>query len=125
MKSNEVLERFNELNNNNNLCCTPSELESFLVSGLIFKSGDKYITRNFSQVSVTILEPKELTFDIDFNAVISICEEQIKKVPTNKIYCMNTRCYNKYKEDGFIIVKDNQQYFRLFDKELWLIYLID
>lgn len=125
MKSSEILDRFKELNNNNQICCTSSELDSFLVSGLIFKSGSGYITKNLKPVSVQILNPKELNFNIDFNSLIDTCELKAKKLSINKIYCMTTRCYNKYKEKGLIITKGNEDYFRMFDRELWLVHLLD
>lgn len=125
MKSNEILDRFNELNKNNNICCTDKELESFLVSGLIFKSGDNYITKNLKPISVEVVKPKELDFDIQLSDLISICENKAKELSINRIYCMSQRCYNKYKQQGFIINKDNNSYYRMFDKELWLVYLMN
>ena len=35
---------------------------------------------------------------------------------------MSESCYNKYKENGMIIYQGSEEYFRLFEKELWLVY---
>ena len=59
MNSKEVKDRFEELNKDNKLICTENELEEFLVCGLLFKSGDNYVTRSNVLVDVDIFKIKQ------------------------------------------------------------------
>lgn len=124
MNSKDVNKIFKELNKDNILQCTQKELDSFLMAGLIFKSGKTYLTRDQSVINIDLIKEKCLTFDIDLSDLIQQCIKFNKEVPTNKIYCMTTTCYNRYKELGLIITKDAKEYYRLYDKELWQIYLV-
>ena len=79
----------------------------------------KYAGNN---VNVDIIKTKVSNFNINLNNLIGICEEKCKSLKINKIYCMSESCYNKYKENGMIISQGSEEYFRLFEKELWLVY---
>ena len=51
--------------------------------------------------------------------------EQIAKTENIKrIYCMSESTYNKYKEQQLIVTKSNIDYYRLYENELWRVYLI-
>ena len=120
--SNDTIKRFNELNKDNNLICTEQELQEFLVSGLLFETKNHYVDRLHNNVNVDIIKTKVSNYKINLNNLIGICEEKCKSLKINKIYCMSESCYNKYKENGMIISQGSEEYFRLFEKELWLVY---
>lgn len=122
MTSKEIKERYNELNKDNSILCTATELEEFMVSGLLFKSGKSYIDKNRNEIKVKTIKVKTNNFDLDFNDLISICEEKSKNEKIKRIYCMSESCYNNYKEKGMIISKGSNEYYRLFEQELWLVY---
>lgn len=116
-----IYDKFNEIKNNEESICTEQELEELMMSGLIFKTGDSYITRDMKPVNIRINKPKQ--FNLDFRNLIAICEEKVSDKDVKRVYCMDSRCYNKYKEEGLIIKRGEDEYYRLFDKELWLVYV--
>lgn len=124
MNSKEIRERFGEVNKNNNILCTETELQEFLYSGLLFKTGKSYVSRDRQPIKIKLIKQKCQEFDYDFNNLITICEEKCKEANIKRIYCMSQSCYNKYKEQGFIITKNSNDYYRLFENELWLVYII-
>lgn len=124
MNSKEIRERFGELNKDNNILCTETELQEFLYSGLLFKTGKTYVTRDRQTIKIKTLKEPKYDFDIDFNNIITICEKKSKEHNIKRIYCMSQSCYNKYKEQGLITTKNSIDYYRLFENELWLVYII-
>lgn len=124
MNSKEIRERFGEINKNNNILCTETELQEFLYSGLLFKTGKSYVTRDKQPIKIKLIKEKNYEFDYDFSSLITICETKCKEADIKRIYCMSESCYNKYKEQGRIINKNSNDYYRLFENELWLVYLI-
>lgn len=120
---NDAYERFNELKTDANLVCTEQDLNDFMLAGLLFKTGNKYVTRDMTEISVKVSKPK--TFNIDLSNIISVCQDVIKDKHTKKIFYMSERCYNKYKECGLIIKQGKDEYYRLFDKDTWLVYIYD
>ena len=121
LNSKDVSERFNELNKDNNIICAQKELEDFLLCGLLFKSGRKYMTRNNEIVKVEVLRPKEVDFDIDLGGIIDECNKFAKENNEKKIFYMSERCYNNYKQGNQIINKNNKEYYRCFNNDDWLI----
>ena len=124
MNSKEIRERFGEVNKNNNILCTETELQEFLYSGLLFKTGKTYVSRDRQSIKVKLIKDKNYDFDYDLSNLITICEDKCKEANIKRIYCMSQSCYNKYKEQGFIITKNSNDYYRLFENELWLVYII-
>ena len=125
MNSKEIRERFGEVNKNNNILCTETELQEFLYSGLLFKTGKTYVSRDRQPIKIKLIKEKKYDFDYDFNNLITICESKCKEANIKRIYCMSQSCYNKYKEQGLIINKESRDYYRFFENELWLVYLIE
>lgn len=122
MGSKDTLKRFEELNKNNTILCTENELQEFMVMGLLFKTGRSYVTRSQQKIKVNLIETKTYDFDLNFNNLISVCEEKSETEKIKRIYCMSQSCYNNYKEKGMIITQGSNEYYRLFEKELWLVY---
>lgn len=122
MSSRETLKRFEELNINNTIQCTEAELEEFMMMGLLFKTGRTYINRAQQKIKIDLLKPKIIDFDLDLNNIITICEEKAATEKIKRVYCMSQSCYNNYKEKGMIITQGSNEYYRLFEKELWLVY---
>lgn len=120
MNTKDIYEAFQELNKSNNLICTEQELDDFIVSGLIFKTPSSYITRDNKPINVSIIKPVSHRFNIDLSNLLA----ESQKYKYKKIYFMNERCYNKYKQEGLIIKQGNNEFYRLFDKELWLVVII-
>lgn len=125
MNSKETLERFRELNNNNEISCTEQELNSFLMCGILLKSKNSYITRMNVPIKINIVKPKTTTFNLDFTNIINTAEQLASENKIHRVYCMTSRCYNMYKEAGYIITKSNKEYFRIFENELWLVAIIN
>lgn len=122
MSSKDVQNKFNEINNNNQISCTESEVEEFLMYGILFKTKDnKYLNKYNQEITVDLIKVKTQTFNLDLSNIISVCEELVKNDTNKKVYCMNERCYNKYNTEGLIIKHNNKEYYRMFDKELWLV----
>lgn len=125
MSSKSVYDKFKSLNVDNTLTCTEKELQEFMMYGILLQSGENYITRDNKQINVDLIKTKELKFNINLQNIIYEAEKLHKETNFNKIYFMTSRCYNKCKQQGLIVNKNNRDYYRLFDKELWLIKIIN
>lgn len=122
MKTSEIYDRYKELCNCNEFICSQSELNDFMLCGLIIESGkNKYILRNTDKSKITIIKDPNLEFDIDLSSIINI---DLSKFGTNKVYYMSNDTYNKYKENNLIINKDGYDFYRLFSNELWLVKIL-
>ena len=124
MNSREALERFNELNNNNKISCTEDELNNFLMCGLLLKNKNTYVTRNNTTIKIDLIKTKDQNFDINLSSLIVQAEQLAKENNIFRIYCMTEGCYNIYKEQGLIITKQDKEYYKYFEGELWLVNLI-
>lgn len=125
LKGKEISKRFDELNNGNDIICTQAELDSFLMSGLIVKAGDsKYLTMKGQMVKIDVVKDKAKRMTIDFGGLLSQCSIITAKSSNKKVYFMSDKCYNNYDQQGLIIHDGLNDYYRLFEKELWLVYKI-
>lgn len=125
MSSKNIYDKFKELNKNNILTCTEKELQEFIMYGILLQSGKNYVTRDNKIINVNLLKTKELKFNLNFQGLLTEATTIKETLHINKIFFMTIRCYNKYKEEGLIINKNNQEYYRLFDKDLWLVKIIN
>ena len=71
-----------------------------------------------------IPESKTYNMTINLSNIISNCEVLCKNANMKRIYCMTKELYNKYEKLGLILVKGDSIYYRLFENELWLVYII-
>lgn len=124
MSSKNVYDKFKDLSKDDKLVCTKKDLDEFILYGILLQSGDKYITRDNKSVEVDLIKTKQMGFDLDLRYLLHQGNHLYKKTKNNKIYFMTEGCYKRYKEQGFIITKNNQDFYRMFDKELWLVYII-
>lgn len=118
MKIN-IYDKYKQAIVDNNLICTSKELEEYLMYGLLVSIKDKYYDRNNNIITVDVQQPK--SFNINLSSLISSSISLAKKNYVKRIYCMSTNTYNRYKENGLIIDKDNKEYFCKFNNEEWLI----
>lgn len=122
MKTSDVYDRYKELCNNDKFICSQSELQEFMLYGLILETGkNKYILRNTEKRDITVLKDLNHNFNLDLRQYINI---DLSNYPTNKVYYMSKETYNKYKEQDLIISKGSNEYYRLFVGELWLIQIL-
>ena len=124
MSSKNVYEKFKELNKNNVITCTEQDLQEFIMYGLILQTGEDYVTRDNKKLNVDLIKNKELKFNLNFQNLIQVSNKIYKQQEIKKVYFMSSRCYNMYKQQGLIINKDNKEYYRLFDKDLWLVHIL-
>ena len=124
MSSKNVYEKFKELNKNNVITCTEQDLQEFIMYGLILQTGEDYVTRDNKKLNVDLIKNKELKFNLNFQNLIQVSNEIYKQQRIKKVYFMSSRCYNKYKQEGLILNKDNKEYYRLFFFFLWLVYIL-
>lgn len=124
MSSKNVYEKFKELNKNNVITCTEQDLQEFIMYGLILQTGEDYVTRDNKKLNVDLIKNKELKFNLNFQNLVQVSNKIYKQQEIKKVYFMSSRCYNMYKQQGLIINKDNKEYYRLFDKDLWLVYIL-
>lgn len=121
MSSKDIRLRFQELFNNDNVICTEQELNEFLSCGLVIKSKNKYYDRQNNIIKIDVIENPNNNFNINLKDVINSSIKLSKENNVKKIFCMSDKCFNQLSSEGYIITKDNKQYYRYFDKELWLI----
>ena len=124
MSSKNIMDRFNLLMNSNKFICDSSELQDFILSGLLIQSGNKFMTRDMKEIDVKVLKDIYNEFDIDFNYLISICNNLVKDSDNKKVYVMSKDTYNKYKNLGRIFIYKDKEYYRFFNNENWLVYII-
>lgn len=119
MKSNEVFDRYKELCECDKFVCTQEELQSFKLYGLVIETGkNQYMLRNSNITKITVLKDLNHNFNLDFRALLNI---DLKEYDTNKVYYMSKDTYNKYKELNLIITHKNNEYYRLYSGEIWLV----
>lgn len=121
MSSKDVYDNFNSCIKDNILVCTEKELNEFTMYGLLFKTGNKYLTRNNQTLKVDLIKVKELNFDINLSNVINNCLEFAKNNNYKKVYYMSIKQYNKYKDKGLIVQIKNKEYYKFLNEEYWLI----
>lgn len=122
MKTSDVYARYDELCNSGKFICNQSELQDFILCGLVIQTGkNKYILRNTDIKKVTVLKDLNHNLDIDFRPLLDI---DLKEYGTKKVYYMTEDTYNKYKNLNLIVKEKGHDYYRLFDKELWLVQLL-
>lgn len=124
MSSKNVYDKFKDLSKDDKLVCTKKDLDEFILYGILLQSGGKYITRDNKFVEVDLIKTKQIGFDLDLRYLLQQGNHFYKQTKHNKIYFMTEGCYKRYKEQGFIITKNNQDFYRMFDKELWLVCVI-
>lgn len=124
MNSKDVESRFNELISSDKFICSKEELELFELHGLLLKSGKKFITRTGKLIKVDVLKQREFSFTEDFAELICACNALHNECDECKIYCMTKELLDRYTDESLIVEKDGKQYFRKFQNEYWLVYLI-
>ena len=101
------------------LHCTQEELNEYLTYGVVFNTDNKYYDRSFNELTIELVKPKG--YDYNFQDIIQSSCKLAKSNYVNRIYCMTASLFKKYNDMGLIITKDNNNYFRKFDKEEWLV----
>lgn len=124
MNGKELTDKLKELNTVDSIVCSDTELKEYIAYGLLISVGNKYMTRTGKTISVNLLKQKTYRFNIDLSNIIYNCEQLTKDNKIKRVYCMTQATYNKYKEQQLIIQKQNTEYFRLFENELWQIYVL-
>lgn len=124
LNGKELEQRFNQLLECDTFTCTSEEFDLFMNYGLLLKSGKAFVTRNNAKVDVQVIQQKVHNMSINLSGLLNGCLEMRKTVGTNKIFCMTDKTFNKYEKQGLIIEKNNVKYYRLYDNELWAVYLV-
>lgn len=123
MSTGSVDVRFRELIGQENIICSKQDIEEFVAYGLLFDLGNnKYVTRDNRQLDISIIKPSQM--NINLTSIIQQGTQKAKEFGVSKIYFMSQRCYDKYKQDGLIISKKGNDYYRLFNNDEWLISII-
>ena len=121
--SKVIYDKFNSSIKDNVLVCTKEELEQYSIYGLINNVKGEYRDRNSNTLQIDMVKPQSL--NINLNNLINVCNDLSNKHKCTKIYCVSNKSYKKLKDSGYIIIKNNLEFFRMFDNELWLIYKVD
>lgn len=124
LKGKELTEKFNELNKVSKITCTEKELNEYVTYGLLIPVKDKYMTRTGNTITVDIIKSKSFRFNIDLSGLIVQCENIAHKEKIQRIYCMTQKTFDKYKEQQLIVEKHNILYYRLYENELWRVYIL-
>ena len=104
----------------NKLNCTETELNEYINYGIIFKQGRTYYDRSFNKLEIKLPS----NFNIDLTTIISSGLNAGKSKYCKRVFCMTNESFNKYKEMGFIIIKNDTPYFRIYNNEEWLVNII-
>lgn len=121
MSSKDIRLRFQEIFNSDNVICTEQELDEFLSCGLIIRSKNKYYDRQNNVVKINVIKNPNNDFNINLKDVINSSIKLSQENNIKRIFCMSNECFNQLNNEGYIITKNDKQYYRCFDKELWLI----
>lgn len=117
-----IYSMYEESVKDNVLVCTQEELNNYNMCGLIRKSKGNYIDRNNRIITVDLVKPT--TFNINLQGLITKCDELSQKHNEKRIYCVSSKTYDKLKQQGFVITKNGLEFYRLYDKEFWLLYVL-
>lgn len=121
MSSKDIRLRFQEIFNSDNIICTEQELDEFLSCGLIIRSKNEYYDRQNNVVKINVIKNPNNDFNINLKDVINSSIKLSEENNIKRIFCMSNECFNQLNNEGYIITKNDKQYYRCFDKELWLI----
>lgn len=124
MKSKDVEERFNDIINADKFICTEEEFNNFQNYGYILSVGDRYLTKMGKVLNIDIIKSKASKMNIDLSNVINKAINASKEVSYKRIYCMSKTTYDHYNELGYIIHKDDADFYRYIDNEMWYIMLV-
>ena len=124
MKKSDLTTKLKELNTLNEISCTQKELDEYLTYGMLIETRNGYMTRNGNKINVDVITERVVKFNINLTNIISMCNEIANNENIKHIYCMTKSTYNKYKEQQLIITKQNIDYFRVFENELWRVVII-
>lgn len=124
MKSKDIDDRFRELCENERFICTQEEFDDFQNYGYLIPMGKSYLTRMGKKISVDVIKQKVNTMTINLSGVINEAITLSNKQHYKRIYCMSEKTLTKYENNGYIIEKDNNKYYRYFEGELWLVMVI-
>lgn len=118
--SKQIYDKYNSSFINDKLICTKQDLEDYILYGIVVDNNGYYIDKNMNKISVEIIKPN--SFNINLSGLVNYCTSICKEHKCNKIYCLSENDYNNLLAKGYIIVKNGVEYYRMFDKELWLVY---
>lgn len=121
MSTRDVYDRYKELTECDKFICSETELNEFVMCGLVLDLGSKYILRDGKSDKITVIKNPNYRLNLDFSSLINV---NLKGYDTNKIYYMSKNTYNKYKNQNLIIEKKGNEYYRLFADELWLVKIL-
>lgn len=121
MSTRDVYDRYKELIECGKFICSETELNEFLMYGLVLDLGGKYILRDGKSSNIKVIKNPNHRLDLDFSSLINI---DLKEYGTNKVYYMTKDTYDKYKSQELIIEQKGNEYYRLFANELWLVKII-
>lgn len=124
MKSKDVEERFNDIINSDKFVFTEEEFDDFQNYGYILSVGDKYLTKMGKTLNIDIIKSKASKMNIDLSELISRAINVADEVSCKRVYCMSKATYDHYDELGYIIHKDNADFYRYADNEMWYIILV-
>lgn len=124
MESKYIEERFNNLITCDNFICTSEEFNDFQNYGYLIPAGNLYLTRMGKKVNVNIINQKASNMTINLTGIIYKGLEFADKHKYKRLYCMSEKTYIEYKHKGLIVEKNNNNYYRYFDGELWLVMII-
>lgn len=120
MNSHDTQCLFNELNKDNHIFCTKTELNDFILNGFLLQANNNYYDRAGNKITIELFKKENMKFNLDFTNLIQIASELSYK----KVYYMSETSYNKLKAEGLILTKNNKEFYRFFDNDLWLVYKI-
>ena len=119
-----IEDRFNEILSENEFICTQDEFNAFSNCGFIFKTDNRYITRSGRVVDVSIVTQKSDKLNLDLSGLIYMAQEKANVENVKRVFCMNQSSLDKYRSVGLIIEQKGNNYFRVYDNELWLVVLV-
>ena len=112
------------LSNNDKFICTQEEFDDFQNYGYLIPMGKSYLTRMGKKISVDVIKQKVSIMTINLSEIITEATNFANECNYKRVYCMSENTYAKYENNGYIIEKDNNKYYRYFESELWLVMIV-
>lgn len=123
MSDKNVYSKFNEMLKDNILTCTETDLNEFLFCGILLKSKNKYVTIENKEIHINLVKVNNL--DINLSYLLTKSKELSKKTKFKKIYFMTMDTYKHYKDKGYIVTQNGNEYYTFFNKDLWLVNILE
>lgn len=93
-------------------------------TGYIFQTNGGFTDRYGNNINVQVINNTEYKFNLNLAKLLDYSQtlDLKKSASKNKVFFMTDKSYCKLKANNLVVEIGNDEYYRLFENELWLIH---